>query len=196
MKIREFYANEATIQGFANSGVTPKTTQLIINTLQGRKRENVKLFLLISYNLYSNFDKHTLLIINPKTIIIMKRFFIFAAMLLTLTVYAGTLNEDPPLIKPAAEQIVLIPKGMYDIDRSIATCRYTLLQETIEISCSGTGSTTELYLTDSKGCVLQYATVDPEIIPVVTFDKPEISGTYYLVLDSGRYYGEGMIMIE
>ena len=51
MKIREFYANEATIQGFANSGVTQKTTQLIINTLQVRKRENVKLFLLISYHL-------------------------------------------------------------------------------------------------------------------------------------------------
>ena len=66
MKIREFYANESTIHGFANSGVTPKTTQLIINTLQGRKRENVKLFLLISCHLYPNFDKHTPLIINQK----------------------------------------------------------------------------------------------------------------------------------
>ena len=126
----------------------------------------------------------------------MKRFFIFAAMLMTLTAYAGTFNEDPPLIKPAAEQIVLVPKGMYDIDRSIATCRYTLLQETIEISCLGTGSETELYLTDDNGCVLQYASIDPDMTPVVTFDKPETSGTYYLVLNSARYYGEGIIMIE
>ncbi len=126
----------------------------------------------------------------------MKRFFIFAAMLLTLTVYAGTLNEDPPLIKPAAEQIVLVPKGMYDIDRSIATCGYILLQETVEISCFGTGCETEIYLTDSNGCVLQYASIDPDMIPVITFDKPGTSGTYYLVLNSARYYGEGIIMIE
>ena len=35
MEIREFYANEATIQGFANSGIALKTRQLIINMLQG-----------------------------------------------------------------------------------------------------------------------------------------------------------------
>lgn len=66
MKIREFYANEATIKAFANFGITLKTTQLIINTLQVRKRENVKLFILISCHLYPNFDKHTPLIINQK----------------------------------------------------------------------------------------------------------------------------------
>ena len=126
----------------------------------------------------------------------MKRFFIFAAMLMTLTAYAGTLNEDPPLIKPAAEQIVLVPKGMYDIDRSIATCGYTLLQEAIEISCFGTGSATEFFLTDDNGCVLQYVALDPAITPVITLDKPETPGTYYLVLNSERYYGEGIIMIE
>jgi hypothetical protein len=60
----------------------------------------------------------------------MKRFFIFAAMLLTLTVYAGTSDEDPPLITPAVEQIILVPQDMYDIDRTIASCRYSFSVET------------------------------------------------------------------
>ena len=37
----------------------------------------------------------------------MKRFFIFAAMLLTMTAYAGTLNEDPPLIFPGDPEEVI-----------------------------------------------------------------------------------------
>lgn len=126
----------------------------------------------------------------------MKRFFIFAAMLLTTTAYAGTLNEEPPLIKPSTEQIVLVPQDMYDIDRSIATCRYTILQDVISISCIGTGSVTELYLVDSNGYILQYTSIDPDTTPVTTFDKPEIPGVYYLVLNSARYYGEGIIRIE
>ena len=55
----------------------------------------------------------------------MKRFFIFAAMLLTMTAYAGTLNEDPPLIFPGdPEEVILVPQDLYDIDRSVALCEY------------------------------------------------------------------------
>ena len=126
----------------------------------------------------------------------MKRFFIFAAMLLTLTANAVTLDEDPPLIKPEAEQIIMVPKGMYDIERSIAICEYTLSAESICISCYGTGSETQLYLTDSRGVTLDYAEIDPTITPVIRFDTPETPGIYYIMLDSRYYYGEGTIRIE
>jgi hypothetical protein len=126
----------------------------------------------------------------------MKRFFIFAAMLLTLSAYAGSLNEDPPLITPAVEQIVLVPKGMYDIDRSIAVCEYTISEGMITVSCFGIGCMTELYLIDSNGYIMQHASIDTDMTPVTTFYKPEAAGTYYLVVNSVRYYGEGSIIIE
>lgn len=128
----------------------------------------------------------------------MKRFFIFAAMLMTLTVNAVTLSEDPPIIKPAAEQIVLVPQGMYDIDRSIPSCEYTLYphSNSICISCSGTGSPTELYLTDSNGSIMEYASINPDMTPVVTFEMPETPGIYYIILNSRFYYGEGSLRIE
>lgn len=126
----------------------------------------------------------------------MKRFFIFAAMLLTLTANAVTIAEDPPMIKPEAEQIILVAKGMYDIERSIAICEYTLSVEGISISCFGTGSDTQLYLTDSRGAILDFAEIDPDITPVITFDTPETPGIYYIMLDSRSYYGEGIVRIE
>lgn len=125
----------------------------------------------------------------------MKRFFIFAAMLLTLTVYAGTSDEDPPLITPAVEQIILVPQDMYDIDRTIASCRYSVSEDWISIFCFGTGSETNLYLVDDNGRILQCTCIDPANTPVITFDKPVTDGIYYIVLDSGRYYGEGRILI-
>lgn len=126
----------------------------------------------------------------------MKRFFIFAAMLLTLTANAVTLDEDPPMIKPEAEQIILVSKGMHEIERTIAFCGYTLSADDISISCFGTGSDTQLYLTDSRGVILDYAEIDPDITSVITFDTPENPGIYHIMLDSRLYYGECIIMIE
>ena len=133
-----------------------KTTQLIINTLQGRKRENVKLFLLISCHLYPNFDKHTPLIINQKTIIIMKRFFIFAAMLLSLTMGAFVLPDEPPLILPGTGDFVTTPTNMHDIDRSIPRCIYTYIPErgTIDFYCEGIGNA-DFYVVDQNGCTFE-----------------------------------------
>jgi hypothetical protein len=197
MKIREFYANESTIQGFANSGVTPKTTQLIINTLQGEKRENVKLFLLTSYHLYPNFDKHTPLIINQKTIIIMKRFFIFAAMLLSLTMSAFVLPDEPPLILPGTEDFVTTPTNMHDIDRSIPRCIYTYIPErgTIDFYCEGIGNA-DFYVVDQNGCTFDYARLDSSLTNNISLRLPDAAGIYYIYLRSESRYGEAMIIIE
>ena len=128
----------------------------------------------------------------------MKRFFIFAAMLLTMTANAGNLSDDPPKIKPPVEKIVLMPQGMYEIDRTIPICEYRLCQETgsIFISCFGTGSDTELYLVDSRGQIVEYAAIDPNINSSVSFTMPEEAGIYYIVLTSRTYYGEGCLEIE
>ena len=128
----------------------------------------------------------------------MKRFFIFAAMLLTMTANAVELENDPPTIKPPADIIVLIPQDMYEIERTIALCEYTLCPQTgtICITCHGTGADTELYLLDSRGMIVDHAAIDPDITPSVTFDMPETAGTYYIVLMSGRYHGEGTIRIN
>ena len=142
MKIREFYANEATIQGFANSGITLKTRQLIINILQGRKRENVKLLLLISCHLYPNFDKHTPLIINQKTIIIMKRFFIFAAngmlTILTTVFLANTVDygelknnrRDESVIFSMQTFVVKLASGVAALIASICLSVFHLSDDT------------------------------------------------------------------
>ena len=56
----------------------------------------------------------------------MKRLIIFAAMLLTMNVLnAETVREDPPPVKPEAEQVILILKDVHDIDRSIPYCGFT-----------------------------------------------------------------------
>ena len=51
----------------------------------------------------------------------MKHLFLFAALFFTLNVNADDLQDDPPIVKPEAEQIILVPQDMHDIDRSIAT---------------------------------------------------------------------------
>lgn len=128
----------------------------------------------------------------------MKRFFIFAAMLLTMTVNSMALTDEPPKIKPPAENIVLVPQGMYDIDRSIAICEYTVCTQSksIYISCFGTGSDTELYLVSSTGSIVEYEAVDADNAASVIFELPQSPGIYYIVLESGSYYGEGRMVIE
>ena len=174
-----------------------KTTQLIINTLQGRKRENVKLLLLISCHLYPNFDKHTPLIINQKTIIIMKRFFIFAAMLLSLTMGAFVLPDEPPLILPGTEDFVTTPTNMHDIDRSIPRCIYTYIPErgTIDFYCEGIGNA-DFYVVDQNGCTFDYARLDSSLTNNISLRLPDAAGIYYIYLRSESRYGEAMIIIE
>lgn len=119
-------------------------------------------------------------------------------MLLTMTVNAMALTDEPPKIKPPAEKIVLVPQGMYDIDRSIALCEYTICTQSysIYISCVGTGSDTELYLVSSTGSIVEYDAVDAGNAATITFDLPQMPGIYYIVLESGSYYGEGRIEIK
>lgn len=128
----------------------------------------------------------------------MKQILIFAALLLTTGLSVKGINDNPPLVKPEADQIVLVPQDMHDIDRSIVYCCYTYHRDErmISITCIGTGNDTELMLTDSKGNIVAYAAVMPEINPCTSLDVPDTDGTYILILESDTYYGEGIIIAD
>ena len=129
----------------------------------------------------------------------MKRFFIFAAMLLTMTAYAGTLNEDPPLIFPGdPEEVILVPQDLYDIDRSVALCEYVYYHNIgqISINCYGTGRRTALYIVDEYGNIYDRTTIDTDVCNNVTLNIPEEAGYYMLILDSEKYHGESTIRIR
>ena len=125
----------------------------------------------------------------------MKHLFLFAALLFTLNANADDLQDDPPIVKPEAEQIILVPQDMHDIDRSIAYCGYTYdsNSSTLSITCHGTGSPTMLKLSDMNGNIVNHMVIQPDIEGQATFMIPG-KGTYILTLESFRYYGEGIII--
>lgn len=125
----------------------------------------------------------------------MKHLFLFAALLFTTNINANDLADDPPIVKPEAEQIILVPQDMHDIDRSIAYCGYTYdgNSNTLSITCHGTGSPTMLKLSDMNGNIVNHMVIQPDIEAQATFMIPG-KGTYSLILESFRYYGEGIII--
>ena len=127
----------------------------------------------------------------------MKHLFLFAALLFTLNANADNLQDDPPIVKPEAEQIILVPQDMHDIDRSIAYCGYTYdsNSSTLSITCHGTGSPTMLKLSDMNGNIVNHMVIQPDIEGQATFMIPG-KGTYILILESFRYYGEGIIIAD
>lgn len=127
----------------------------------------------------------------------MKHLFLFAALLFTTNINANDLADDPPIVKPEAEQIILVPQDMHDIDRSIAYCGYTYdsNSSTLSITCHGTGSPTMLKLSDMNGNIVNHMVIQPDIEGQATFMIPG-NGTYILTLESFRYYGEGIIIAD
>ena len=109
----------------------------------------------------------------------MKRFFIFAAMLISLTVKGMADPDGPQPVRPSTDQIILIPQGMFDPERTITLCRYDFDANpgTVELTCYGTGNHTELYIMTPDGLIIE-------------------AGTYYLILNSERYFGSVEIIME
>lgn len=127
----------------------------------------------------------------------MKRFFIFAAMLLTMTLGANVLPDEPPLILPGTEDFVTTPTNMHDIDRSAPRCIYTYIPErgTIDFYCYGIGDT-EFYIVDQDGNTMNYAFMNSGLTNNITLRLPDTAGHYYIYLLSEYRYGEAMIIIE
>lgn len=125
----------------------------------------------------------------------MKHLFLFAALLFTTNINANDFADDPPIVKPEAEQIILVPQDMHDIDRSIAYCGYTYdsNSKTLSITCHGTGCPTMLKLFDMNGSIVNQTILQPDSDDQASFMIP-IKGTYILTLESFRYYGEGIII--
>lgn len=128
----------------------------------------------------------------------MKRFSIFAAMLLGIMTTAKGSIDIPPPVTPSPDRIVLQPDDLFDKDRSIAVCEFICCPQTgtIDIFCCNTGNDTRLFLIDSDGTVLDYVELDSDFTENVSLTLPQQSGSYILVLDSEKYYGEGSITIE
>ena len=128
----------------------------------------------------------------------MKRFFIFAAMLLGISMIAKGSIDIPPPVTPGPDRIVIQPDGLYDKDRSMVICEFLCCPETgtIDVFCCGTGNETRLFLIDSNGMIVDYAELDSDFTQNVSLVLPQQPGSYMLILDSERYYGEGSFIIE
>lgn len=128
----------------------------------------------------------------------MKRFFIFATMLMALTVSAGELMDVPPPTTPSPETIILVPQDMFDIDRSLAICEYACDADKgmVHITCYSTGRNTELYLISQTGAVVDLVMIDSDITQYTFLTLPDVSGSYRIVLNSEKYYGEDTFTIE
>jgi len=129
----------------------------------------------------------------------MKRFFIFVAMLLTMTLNANVMSDQPPLILPGVEDVVLRPSGMHeDIDRSGARCicDYDPAMYSLSFICIDTGKNTELYLVNSYGETVDYAGLDTDYESNAVLSVPAAAGTYYIYLRSESYFGEARIVVE
>lgn len=128
----------------------------------------------------------------------MKRFSIFAAVLLMMTSWAFADNNqsDPPPIRPSVEQIILVPQGLHDIDRTIVLCEYTCYPDTgiLEFLCYGTGEDTQISLFSQGGVYIESIHINPELCPTGQMALPPEPGKYYIILNSSRYYGESCII--
>lgn len=127
----------------------------------------------------------------------MKRFFIFAAMLLTLTSGANVLPDEPPVILPGTDDYVTSPTNMHDIDRSVIRCIYTYIpgSGTIDFYCDGLGEAA-FYIADQNGLTLDYVHFNSDADHNISLDLPDTPGIYYIYLTSESRYGEAMIIIE
>lgn len=128
----------------------------------------------------------------------MKRFFIFAAMLLTLALKADVLPDEPPLILPGLEDVILTPTNMNDIERSSARCicEYDPSINLLEFLCYGTGRYTEITLTDGYSNIMDVDSGNGEQTAGLSLRIPQQPGTYYIHLRSELYYGEARIIVE
>ena len=134
-----------------------------------------------------------LYLLTIKIIMIMKRFFIFAALLLAHVSNATATHEDPPPVIPSTDRIVLVPQDMFDIDRSVPYCCYTYYPGTgvIHIHCEGTGKETGIYLMNN-GNIIDSTVIDSDIVNDTYLTLTEQSDSYIIVINSEKYYGEAV----
>lgn len=127
----------------------------------------------------------------------MKRFFIFAAMLLAQIAGAMNSQDEPLPVLPSSDRIVLVPQDMFDIDRTIAYCCYTYhpVSGLIEIHCDGTGNETWICIM-KNGNLIDSVMMDSDLIQDVYLTIPQQSGTYHIILDSEKYHGEATLRLE
>lgn len=126
----------------------------------------------------------------------MKRFFIFAAFLLAQVSSATASHEDPPPVIPSTDRIILVPQDMFDIDRSVSYCCYTFYPATrvIQIHCEGTGRETGIYLINN-GNIIDSTVIDSEVTNDAYMTLTGTSGSYIIVINSEKYYGEAVLEI-
>lgn len=128
----------------------------------------------------------------------MKRFFIFAAMLLTLTAKAVNTDDNPPKVLPPVDHIILTPTDMMDKDRSIAACwfSYDCTTDMIELTCIGTGCCTDLYILDQYGNEVDHCSLNSDFTVNAVLDAADASGDCRIILISEKYYGEATVSIR
>lgn len=127
----------------------------------------------------------------------MKRFFIFAVMLLAQITSAMNSQDEPLPVLPSSDRIILVPQDMFDIDRTIPYCCYTYypVSGQIEIHCEGTGNATWIYIM-RNGEPIDCTMIDSDLVQDAYLSIPQPSGTYHIILNSEKYYGEAMLRLE
>lgn len=104
--------------------------------------------------------------------------------------------EDPPKRKTIIEIDAL--KTKHEVDRSLplfVEAFHDSHNMMVELTCHGLGST-EVYIVDSFGNVVNTRTFNSDYEPFILLDAPTIPGTCYLVIIADGYYGEGMFTVE
>lgn len=100
-------------------------------------------------------------------------------------------HESPSLIDIHAQFI------HHEIDRSLPVfveAYYNAPYQTISMTCYGLGLA-EVYIVDSFGQIFCTRTINYDTDSSVVLEAPTAPGTYWLVIMSYTYYGEGEFIV-
>lgn len=129
-----------------------------------------------------------------------KPLFVTIAIALLTSLSIPVLADDPPKDQPERKSVIEIiaARVKHETDRSLplfVEAFHDSHNMVVELTCHGLGST-EVYIVDSFGNVVNTRTFNSDYEPFILLDAPTIPGTYYLVIIADGYYGEGMFTVE
>ena len=100
--------------------------------------------------------------------------------------------DEPPKKRKTREEIAVETEKM-KVERSLPAYVEAVIDydmQIIEMTCYGL-SQAEVYIVDSLGQIFSTRTINSDTDPSVVLEAPTAPGTYWLVIMSDNYYGEG-----
>lgn len=100
--------------------------------------------------------------------------------------------DEPPKKRKTREEIAVETEKM-KVERSLPVYVEAVIDydmQIIEMTCYGLGQA-EVYIVDSLGQIFSTRTINSDTDPSVVLEAPTAPRTYWLVIMSDTYYGEG-----